>query len=477
MGPLAGILGLLAGGTFFLAWELAHRGDFHYDASIFPLDDADEWRYTACSRLVEHGYSMFTQVFSAQPPLLFASLAGSMHLFGDTISGARWMEIFFGLVCLVATVVLAWLLTGPVAAGAAGLLLAISPLFLVYSRAIEAEGPMMALATLSLAFAVGFRRSRLAILPVLAGLALAAAVLFKLFALEALAPAIWILWLPGNRYLSLRSIGAFLASAIIPVAGNFLLINPAAQWDQVVTMHGRAAGIGLPGMLPPLQILRDLAATDPGLVVLAIAGLLTLAVLGVWDDLIFLLLWVGGTAVMLLAFRPLFPHHAVILLPGLAVCAGVGVTVLVEQLRSHRWLSAAPLAAAGLVYVAMVPRLAHADRHVLIPGLPASDLHVAAMIRMHSAPGSIVASDNLEAADLASRLVPAPLCDLSNVRFQTGYASTRQLVAATRDYHAVLVATAPGGIFTQAAGYVPWVRRHYHDIGHAAGTVIYSRRR
>jgi 4-amino-4-deoxy-L-arabinose transferase-like glycosyltransferase len=442
--------------------------------SIYPLDDADEWRYTACSRLVEHGYAMFTQVFSAQPPLLFASLSAGLRLFGDSITGERWVEILFGLLCLASTLALAWWLSGPVSAGASVLLLSVSPLFLVYSRAIESEGPMMALTALSLALAVGYRRSRLSWLPVLSGLALAAAILFKLFGLEAVIPALWILWPPGDRRGGIAASGAFLAAATIPVAASFLLISPAAQWDQVVVMHQRAASAALPGLIPPLRILADLAGTDPGLVILAAAGLAVLAVLAVWEDLVFLLLWGGGTALMLLVFHPLFPHHAVILLPPLAVSAGVAVTVLVEQLRSRRWPAATPLAAAALVYVLLLPRLAHADRHVLIPGLPPIDAQVASFMASHASRGAIVASDNLAFPDLAGRLVPAPLCDLSNVRFRTGYASTAELVTATRKYHASLVVAAPGGIFSQAGGYLNWVRRHYRAVRSPDGVRIYT---
>jgi 4-amino-4-deoxy-L-arabinose transferase-like glycosyltransferase len=474
IGPLLGALGLLGSAAFYLAWQLAHRGSYRYDVSFFPLDDADEWRYTACSRLVEHGYAMFTQVFSAQPPLLFASLAEGMRLFGDSIAGARWVEVLFGLLGLIATVGLAWLLSGPVAAGATGLLLAVSPLFLVYSRAVEAEGPMMALTALCLALALGYRRATSPILPILSGLTLAAAVLFKLFALEAVLPALWIMWLPEQRATSLRAVGSFLAATIVPVLADFLLVSPTAQWYQVVNLHQRAASAALPGLLSPLQIFRDLVATDPGLVVLAAAGLAVLAVLAVWEDAVFLLLWVGGTLAMLTVFRPLFPHHAVILLPGLAVCAGVAVTVLVEQLRSHRWVAAIPLAAAALLYLALTPRLAHADRHVLIPGLPASEVQGAAYVRAHTSAADIVASDNAQIADLASRLVPAPLCDLSNVRFRSGYSSASTLIRSTRDYHARMVIAWPGGIFTQAQGYLPWVRRHYRFRREVAGTQIYS---
>src|SRR5579884_3792702 len=82
----------------YLAWELGHRSIYLYTTSIYNVNDADEWRYTACSSLVGHGYTLFSQVFSAQPPVLFVSLTVGMRLFGDTITGARPVEIAFGLV-------------------------------------------------------------------------------------------------------------------------------------------------------------------------------------------------------------------------------------------------------------------------------------------------------------------------------------------------------------------------------------------
>lgn len=474
IGPVVGYLSTALAAAFFLGWQVSHRGDFQYNTAIFPLDDADEWRYTACSRLVEHGYALFTEVFSAQPPLLFVSLAAGMRLFGDSITGARWVEVVFGVVALLAAVALSWLLFGPVAAAATGLLLAVSPLFLVYGRAVEAEGPMMAMTTLSLAFCLAWRRYGLEYLAAAAGLALAASILFKLFAVEAIVPALWLFWSSGmDRASRVRGILAFVVCAVIPVAANFVLWSPAAQWDQVVTMHGRAAQAALPGVLSPFQILSDLISTDPGLVLLTLAGMIVLALLAVWEDLVFLLLWIGGTTVMLILFRPLFPHHVVILLPGLAVAAGSAVTVLVEQLRSHRWIAALPLAVAALIYVALAPRLARADRHVLIPGLRPGAGQVAAAIRAHSPAHSMVASDNLEVADRAGRLVPPPLCDLSTVRFRTGYSSPALLIGATKEYRASLVAAAPGGIFSQADGYLPWVRRHFKRAANVDGTVIF----
>jgi hypothetical protein len=88
----------------------------------------------------------------------------------------------------------------------------------------------------------------------------------------------------------------------------------------------------------------------------------------------------------------------------------------------------------------------------------------------------MVASDNLEVVDRADRLVPPPLCDLSNVRFRTGYSSPAMMIGATNKYRASLVAAAPGGIFSQADGYLPWVRRHFKRAVNVDGTVIFVRR-
>src|SRR5947209_17021992 len=117
-------LGLLVAVSFYLWWEIVHRGIFQYAQSIYPIDDADEWRYTACSRLVAHGYDLFSQVFSAQPPLLFLSLSGGMHAIEDSIMGARWVEIAFGLLALVCAAWIVWLMAGPIPAAVTSLFLA-----------------------------------------------------------------------------------------------------------------------------------------------------------------------------------------------------------------------------------------------------------------------------------------------------------------------------------------------------------------
>jgi uncharacterized membrane protein len=467
-----GSLAVFAALAFFLAWEVLHRGVYQYSTTSYPFDDADEWRYTACSRLVEHGYSLFDQVFSAQPPLFFLALASGMRMFGDSINGARITEIAFGAVALLAVVWAAWELSGPVAAGVAAGVLAVSPGFLLYSHAVEAEIPMMALVTLSLALVLSYRRTDRIPLLVLSGLCLAAATLVKFFALEAALP---VLWLIAARRRTVKDTAAasavFAASALIPVLLDLTLVSPRKQWEQVVTLHDKAAGLQLPHLIPATTILREFLTFDVGLSALALAGIVALLLGRRIADAGFLALWAVGTLAMLLVFRPLFPHHAAIVGASLAVCAGVGSGVAFDSFRARRWAVCLPMAAAILAYVAFLPRVAHADRHTLLTPRPSSLTVLAAYVDRTTTASTVVAVDNVQVAEQAHRFVPPPLCDPSNVRLLAGFLTAADLISATRQYHAQIV--IPIGNYTSVSAYMSWVRSNYRAVTVPGGAVLY----
>jgi hypothetical protein len=464
---------------------------------------------------------LFTEVFSAQPPLLFASLSAGMRVFGDSIAGARWIEIGFGLVSLLCSAWLASLLAGPIAGATAALLLSVSPGFLVYSHAVEAEGPMMALVTLSLALALTYAKTGWRVLPVLAGLSLAAATLMKLFAAEALLPGLWAVgaYRSENRARRLWACATYLLCAAGPLGADFALLYPSQQWDQVITLHERAAGAHLPDLTPPTKILTQFLSLDLGLTLLAAAGLLALLLVRRWKDVVFLASWVLGSLVMLYLFRPLFPHHAVILLTGLAVTAGTGVGVFVDLAQSKgflqwpsnfpgQWrqggargparytrsseesggppLGAAPtgliawtaafgglLVAIALVgYVALIPRLAHDDRHVLVAYNRPQVMSLSNYVRRHSRPTDFVALDDLAVADVSHRFVPPPLCDPSNVRLKAGYLTAQDLIQSVLRYHAAMVLPS-AGIYQQVGPFIAWLELHGRRQAAPDGKVAY----
>ena len=472
--PRLAPLGLLAAAGIYLLWEIAHRGVYLYNTAIYQQDPADEWRYTACSRLVAHGYALFSQVFSAQPPLLFLSLATGTRLGGDSILGARWVEILFGLLGLCCAAWIAGSLGGRYAAAVASLLLAVSPGFLLYSHAVEAEGPMAALVALSLALTVQYRRDRRALWLIGGGFVLALAVLMKLFAAETIAPAAWMVVAdPQKTRARARALATYAVAAAVPLALDFGLVSPSQQWRQVITLHNRAAAIHLRSVTPAAEILGHYLTLDLGLTLLAGMSLVILTATHYYRDETFFALWLLGTIVMLLLFHPLFPHHAAILSIPLAVTAGCGISPVVKGVGDRRFtLLLAGLGA--LLYVALIPRLAHADRHLLISAPPASSNPLVTYIVRHSRPGDFIGADDLQLADEAHRLVPPPLCDPSNVRLRAGYLTSSDLISATRRYQPKLVVSS-FGIFQQVPAYLRWLGSHYRS-GHAFGASVYSRR-
>jgi 4-amino-4-deoxy-L-arabinose transferase-like glycosyltransferase len=488
---------IAAATAFYLAWEVAHRGIYLYTQSIYKVDDADEWRYVACSRLLLHGYRLFDQVFSAQPPLLFASLATGMRAFGDNIGGARWVEILFGLLTIACSGWIAARLAGRWGAAAAVLLLCVSPAFLIYSHTVEAEGPMMALGTLSLALALQSRRAT-GVAGVwwaaAAGLALAAALLLKFFAAEALLPGIWALAASRRSGRSaVSAIAAYLAAFTLPVGLNFLLIAPARQWQQVVELHNQAASAHLPDLIPAPTIVWNFLTVDAGLSVLAAGGIVILAVRRRWFELGFAGLWLGGTILMLLLFRPLFPHHAAILLAPLAVMAGTGVGCGMSVIGTTRgrgsgtgagatsvgdggFLRGRSVAAVLLIgmiaYLGLAVRIVHDDRHALYaPGSTSSDA-LAAFIDLRTGATDLIIADDVRAAEVANRLVAPPLCDPSTVRLKSGYLTASEAIRATRSYRVRLVAPTTG-LYAQVPGYVRWVRAHFRVAKGPGGVKVF----
>ncbi len=471
-------MALAIAGGFYLWWEIIHRGTWTYTTSIYPVDPADEWRYTACGRLVAHGYGLFDQVYSAQPPLLFLSLAGGMHIFGDSIEGARWVEIGYGLLALASITWLSTMLGGRWAGVLAAVVMAVSPDFLIYAHTVEAEGPMMALTALALALAVFANRRQSMSWAFISGLVLGAAILMKLFAAEAVLPILWLyLWQKDLRTpRSYFPVAMLLIGVLLPVAIDFALLSPAQQWQQVVALHDQAATAPLPGLLSPGNILGSFLSLDLGLTVLAGAGLLALAFGRQWKQLGFVGFWLLGSLLMLFLFRPLFPHHAAILSGPLAAGAGIGLgsrlSVLPAAIHSRHFKIWVPYALVALAYVASVPRLAHADRHVLASPFDPQANPLVAWVDAHSRPTELIAADDVSIADAANRLVVPPLCDPSTVRLKSGDLTAGELIGATKTYRPVLVLPSLG-IYQQVGPYLAWVRTHYHAVPAPGGVTAY----
>ena len=65
----------------FFIWQMGHLAGYERDW--------DEGAYLMTAKMVEEGYRLYSEVFSAQPPLFILSLVGGFKLFGPSVSAGR----------------------------------------------------------------------------------------------------------------------------------------------------------------------------------------------------------------------------------------------------------------------------------------------------------------------------------------------------------------------------------------------------
>jgi len=492
---LAG-LGMAAGGALLLIiYEVAHLSGFGFGQSVYQISDYDEGVYLETGALVSHGYHLYAQIYSAQPPIFPLAIAAADKMAGFSVPNARLVVLAFALLGLLSAAMIGYCIQGWPAAGVGALVLALSPEMLVYAHAIEEEVPAMALSGLSVALGlVWWRRlsmgrttlsRRLGVPAFGAGLSLGLAVLTKFFAFAALAPLTVMLslalWEGRRRRAEPRAAqlgtilwGPLLAGIgfILPIAVSFAFFG-LDEWRQMVADRVRASTTypSAQTTVSNLHQILTFGLVDVGLVVLALAGALLL-LLQSWRMGLVLGSWALATLLILARYHPLMGHHPVMLLePAATLAAGAVIGLLPGTWRDDgRWMSgrgATRLAAvvALACYLVLLPRLFLAYPRLLTHPARDDRAQAGTLIRSHTPPGSFVASGDAWICVDADRLCVPGLVDTSYVRIFTGKLTAAEAVAQTRSVNAAAVALwprfrpAPGYHFMDA--YFRWVRGRY----------------
>lgn len=468
---------------------------------LWPLNgaqrDYDEGVYWQSLRAMASGHTLFTSVFSSQPPFFLVSLYPFYKLFGESIGAARFGIAVFALVGVVAMYWLGRELGGHWVGVVAAALLIIDPLFLHEARTLQAETPALALEILSVALAVAAMRRMgraRAALALACGVALGLGVLTKLLDIVALAPIILYLaqpafvacYDPASRRprrptatalrpalraslaaLGWVALGGVIACAVVlaPFAGDF-----GALWSQVVSFHLVAARV------EPTSLTHNARIIAGGMKTLGIPALLALA-LAWWRRswvVVPALLWLIASGAFLLRQEPLFDHHIVLIVPCLALIAALGVTLLPELPDGRRWIAVgfgAALALCFLIGLGLGARSALSDAG----GPDAATAQEAAAIAAFTTPDQLVVTDDQYTAALADRSVPPALVDTSSVRIATKYLTAAQLEAilSQPDTRVVVLKT---GRLQQVPGFMPWLDANFTKLVNlAGGGAIYER--
>lgn len=471
------------------------------------VDTQDEGVYWQSLRAMAAGQPLFSAVFSSQPPLFLLSLYPFYTAFGHTILAARLGLAVYSLVGLLALYAAGRIVGGRWAGLWACVLLAADPLYLRESHVLNAEIPSLACSALGVAFAAGAMRARAGwprLLALLAGVAIGAGIMIKLFAVAAMVPAVLYVLTPLVAPLApgttrrvrarVKRIGLVLLDLVLLLAGAagvcaavLLPFRPVwpTMYDQVVTFHQLAEHtIWNLGWLYNLQWIDTIERVYP-VYVLAAFGL----ILAVWRrawSMAPLLLWLAVTFGLLIHQQPFFGHHAVMLSPPLALISGLAFAFALRR-RGHvpslartrgveRRSAAAGAVLALVAFMVFSGVRSELDDNAGYARPPDPvDREMARALQRATRPHDWIITDDQYVAGLANRTVVPQLVDTSSVRIATAYLkdqqgshsgiSTALLKTLSARYH-VRVILAATDRFSKGLGrdFTWWVNNDYHPV-------------
>ena len=447
------------------------------------IRDYDEGVYWQSFRALSRGEPLFRSIFAPTPPAFYYTLL-PFYRVAHSLTSLRLGVLVFGVIGLAATYIAGRLLAGDLAGLVAVILAATSPLYLTQSAVLLADGPAVAMSVVAVALILlavrsdGRMRDALA---VAAGLALAISAGIKLLGVLTAVPLlILLLGAPRarGRLILFTIVGGLLGSValLLPVLGS-----PSAAFDDLVLSHLRAGQAVAAGPAANLKLV--LLRREEPLEALAGIGAL-MAMLRRDRGVIAPLAWVAVSLVAVLFYKPLFPHHLVMLTPPLALVAAVGLAPSLTRFwrgrekpvgEREKFARVRAIVIVGLVLAtagAGAFIVARDTRQVL-----AADLHDAEMtaaVRAVSRPGEFWISDNPFAVAAADRDIPGLLVDTSGQRTAAGLLTAADLEAARVRYD-VRWMLVDSFRLPRVPGFLEWRDAHFHAVQNlGGGAVIYQ---
>ena len=464
--PIAAIVAVLVA---LVATRLPHL-------STGPLD-FDEGVYWLSMRSMRAGNPLFTSVYSSQPPAFLLVTEPPWDWLGGSIEAGRAVMLAWSVLGVGAGAVLGWCLGGRVVGVATAVLLTVDPRMVDQSITLQADGPatslaLVSLAAAALAVALSGRRWR-AVAAVVGGAAMALGILTKLFDVGVVpALALVLVLLSGQRRWA--SLGLAAAGMVAVAAVVLLPIVDAwpAMWHQAVALHAGNRAL-YPGI--SVSFMTQFLHTEWPVAVVAAVGLLNgwRRGRGAWMVGV---VWIAGAMGALVATRPVFPHHMVLVIPGLALLGGTGFAGVVAEVRDrldHRGrlvagsLSTAAAAAGALLmqHALTAPALAVPTNFALVARLQA----------LTPASALLIGDDQFDQA-LAARDAPPHFVDTSSVRLRDEGITAATLETVLLADPRVCGVLFASGRLSGLPGLVAWVSVEYPARNSLpAGAVLYTR--
>lgn len=339
-------LPLLLPMVFFAAMFL-----FYPFRAIFEYN-YDEGGELMKSLLLARGYSLYSEIWSDQPPLLTYLLAGGIRAFNFSVDDGRILIILFSTALLAGAAHILRIGWGAWHAAAGVLLIILLPFYVPLSAAVMRGLPAIALAVLSLSSLMVWHATRKRLFLVFSALILCLSVFTKLFTLILVPMYALGILVDGWARAGWRSLLIWSFSfAVFCLAAISLLVG-LDNLDMLMITHLEAREM----LKINTTISGWLVESWPVFILAGVGGLLMLLKRR-WTSL-YLIAWVCGAYLLLTLHSPVFFHQQLLVTVPAAMLAGIalGEVPAIIRLRpifNSRTLLAVLALASFSVYLAL----------------------------------------------------------------------------------------------------------------------------
>jgi Dolichyl-phosphate-mannose-protein mannosyltransferase len=322
---------------------------------LYPHDafsmNPDEGINSMKALLVDHGYRLYEQIWSDQPPLFTHLLRLWLDFLGWSVMHGRLLVLLFAALLVFAVYDLVRLSWNHLAALTGVLLLVSSTYFLPLSVSVMIGIPSLALAMMSLWGLARWRRGERRGWLLASAALMSGSLCIKLFTMFLLPLfAAWIVLVaprPG-RGRAWRAALLWLAGVLLPTAALLFALAGATGIEQLIEPHWAARGNSEFVRQQGFLVLERIAPLDFPLVVLASIGTVQIVRRRCWE-LAILPVWAATALVLLLSHAPVWHHHYLLLTVVAGPTAGVAVAETFASRRRAGRAGEAPLPAAARV--------------------------------------------------------------------------------------------------------------------------------
>lgn len=444
----------------------------------------DEGVYLMTGRLMHSGYELYSEIFAAHPPFYLECLNMAFSMFGLTVTVARVLTVFYGVLGVMATALIGKEAGGWSSGIAAAIFLMLNPEFYWLSRVAMLDVPAVSLAALSILLVLYYVKSGKRLWLALSGLVGSASLLSKLTS------AYLVLLLPGVvlatgfgqrskdyktkrtlRRLDLPIALAVLAlSLALPIIFSLIVYDTQSIYRETVAFHllGR--------QFFPLNL-----RINAGKVLsycLRIGGFFGLALCGGLLSLVkrdrrvglVSIVWISLVVIQSLSQAPLREHYMLALNLPSAVLAAIAVrearrgkSELARPISVQRILALVLVTALGVAFLLQLPGAIEQSQRLTLYPLTIEATETIDLVRTFAEPSDFVITDEQTLAFLAERNVPPPLGGISHKRIDVGWLTGEQLIEITQRYKVPVVVLWAQRL-RRLQGYEEWLRDNYHLV-------------